>query len=117
TQAAGCSIGRIGGPGAAAEAANRGALVESRPATMMGPLYEPYDMTEANNPYEQDRRDKLDKLRALGVDPYGQRTADLQPLAQVKAAYRDEMCADQGPVVKVAGRVMLIRRMGKLTFA
>ncbi len=100
-----------------AEPGNGATFVESGRVAMMFPLYESYDMTEANNPYEQDRREKLEKLRALGIDPYGQRTAGLQPLAQVKAAYREEMGSDQGPLMKVAGRVMLIRRMGKLTFA
>src|SRR5690606_9233806 len=100
-----------------AEPGKGATFVESGRVAMMFPLYESYDMTEANNPYEQDRREKLEKLRALGIDPYGQRTAGLQPLAQVKAAYREEMGSDQGPLMKVAGRVMLIRRMGKLTFA
>ena len=31
--------------------------------------------------YERERREKLQKLRELGVDPYGGRTAGLKPLA------------------------------------
>src|SRR5690606_10385657 len=64
----------------------------------------------------QERRQKLQKLRELGVDPYGQRTEGLQSLALVKSLYREEMGHDAGPVVKVAGRIMLKRDMGKLSF-
>ena len=66
--------------------------------------------------YEQERREKLQRLRALGVDPYGQRTAGIAPLAQIKSSYRPEMGHDAGPVVKAAGRIMLKRDMGKLSF-
>src|SRR4029079_395239 len=66
--------------------------------------------------YEQERREKLQRLRALGVDPYGQRTAGIAPLSAVKASYGPEMGHDAGPVVKAAGRIMLKRDMGKLSF-
>jgi len=66
--------------------------------------------------YEQERRAKLLKLRELGVDPYGQPTGSLSPLAAVKADYKEEMGHDGGPVVTAAGRVMLSRSFGKLTF-
>jgi lysyl-tRNA synthetase, class II len=66
--------------------------------------------------YEQERRAKLQKLRDLGLDPFGQRTAGLAPLADVKALYKPEMGHDAGPVVKAAGRIMLKRDMGKLSF-
>ena len=66
--------------------------------------------------YEQERRQKLQKLRGLGVDPFGGRTFGLSPLAQAKTSYKPEMGHDGGPTVKVAGRVVLKRDMGKLTF-
>src|SRR5438477_6012896 len=66
--------------------------------------------------YEQERREKRQKLRDLGVDPYGQRTEGIQPLAQIKALYTPEMGHDGGPIVKGAGRVMFKRDMGKLSF-
>lgn len=68
------------------------------------------------NTYEQERRAKLQKLRELGVDPYGQATAGIAPLAETKAVYRPEMGHDGGPSVKIAGRIMLKRDMGKLSF-
>jgi lysyl-tRNA synthetase class 2 len=66
--------------------------------------------------YEQERRQKAQKLRELGVDPYGQRTEGIQPLAEVKALYQPPMGHDGGPAVRVAGRVVLKRDMGKLSF-
>ena len=72
--------------------------------------------TESINPYEQERRDKLQRLRDLGVDPYGQRTANVRPLAEAKALYHSEMGHDGGPEVTVAGRVMFAKRFGKLAF-
>src|SRR6266550_7517662 len=73
-------------------------------------------MTESASTYEQERREKLQRLRALGVDPFGQRTAGIAQLADIKASYRPEMGHDAGPVVKAAGRIMLKRDMGKLSF-
>jgi len=73
-------------------------------------------MPEEINEYEQERRSKLQKLRDLGVDPYGQRTAGVSPLADIKAQHKPEFAQDGGPVVTAAGRIMLKRDMGKLTF-
>jgi len=68
------------------------------------------------NLYEQERRAKRDKLRELGVDPYGGFVPGVRALAQIKAEYRPEMGHDGGLVVKGAGRIMLKRDMGKLSF-
>jgi lysyl-tRNA synthetase class 2 len=66
--------------------------------------------------YEQERRAKLQKLRELGVDPFGSRTDNLIPLADAKAKYTPDMGHDGGPIVGVAGRIVLKRDMGKLSF-
>ena len=71
---------------------------------------------EESSTYEQERREKCEKLRSLGVDPYGSRVDGLQPLATVRNLYSSEMGHDGGPIVRVAGRVMLKRDMGKLSF-
>src|SRR4051794_16708036 len=63
--------------------------------------------------YERERRDKRDKLRELGVDPYGSRVENLQPLNAVKDSYKPEMGHDGGPSARVAGRIMLKRDFGK----
>jgi len=73
-------------------------------------------MADETNQYEIDRRQKLHKLRDLGIDPYGRRTEGIVPLAQIKSSYKPEMGHDGGPVVKSSGRVMLKRDMGKLSF-
>jgi len=76
----------------------------------------PDEPAQTTSTYEQERRGKLEQLRQLGVDPFGGRVKGLQPLAAVKALYAPEMGADGGPAVKVAGRIKLLRRMGKLSF-
>ncbi len=65
---------------------------------------------------EQERRNKRDKLLALGVDPYGSAQPNLQPLSVAKAMYTADMGHDAGPTVRVAGRVMFCKRFGKLSF-
>ncbi|MFM8380179.1 MAG: OB-fold nucleic acid binding domain-containing protein, partial [Planctomycetia bacterium] len=66
---------------------------------------------------EKARRDKLDRLVALGVDPWGRRfdgaTAIAAVRAQGDAIAKD---ADDGPTVRVAGRIMLLRSAGSLVF-
>lgn len=74
------------------------------------------NMQQPTSNYEQDRRQKLARLREMGIDPYGQRVEGLQSLAAARALYKPEMGHDGGPAVKIAGRVMLKRDMGKLTF-
>jgi lysyl-tRNA synthetase class 2 len=66
--------------------------------------------------YEQERRDKLRQLRELGIDPFGGTVGGIAPLATTKESYMPEMGHDGGPIVKAAGRVMLKRDMGKLSF-
>jgi len=73
-------------------------------------------MNEQAGEYEQERRAKAEALRKLGVDPYGGRTENVRPLKEIKELYRTEMGHDGGPAVVAAGRVMLKRDMGKLSF-
>ena len=73
-------------------------------------------MSDGSSEYEIERRQKREKLRELGIDPYGQKTDKLQQLATVKNSYTPEMGHDGGPVARVAGRIVLKRDMGKLSF-
>ncbi len=75
---------------------------------------------------EADRRIKLDRLRdQLAVDPYGQAVQGLIGLADARdrydqpadQAHKDDSATDDRPIVKVAGRVVLHRDIGKLVFA
>ena len=64
------------------------------------------------------RRDKLDRMRARGVDPYPVTFPRTSSLADLRAAHPD-LQPDQrsGVQVGVAGRVVLSRSGGKICFA
>jgi len=49
------------------------------------------------------------------LDPFGQRTENIQPLAEVKSSYTPEMGHDARPTVTVAGGDVS-EAIGKLTF-
>ena len=65
------------------------------------------------------RREKLEKLRSLGLDPFGDRF-DRDSLANdIKEKYKDithEELESMDEHAKVAGRIMFIRKMGKASF-
>ncbi|MDD4891653.1 MAG: lysine--tRNA ligase [Phycisphaerae bacterium] len=70
---------------------------------------------------QQDRLDKLAKIRELGVDPYGQKFEGQGAAVAVRAKF--EAIDPKLPVgekttdsVRVAGRIMLYRDIGKLIF-
>ncbi len=74
-------------------------------------------MSDQPNQLEADRRAKLEKLRLIHVDPFGQRTADLMPIADARAKHKPETDGhDGGAVVKVAGRITFRKDFGKLVF-
>ena len=64
------------------------------------------------------RREKLDELKALGIDPY---PAPLYPVntsaAYIKANYKGEENKEAFADTCIAGRLMSIRDMGKASFA
>ncbi|MBS0211320.1 MAG: lysine--tRNA ligase [Planctomycetes bacterium] len=76
--------------------------------------------------HEASRREKLRKLEALGVDPWGQRFDDHQRIGDIRAREGEivvqplvegQRHADQtGPRVRAAGRIVLHRNKGKLHF-
>ncbi|WP_433944889.1 lysine--tRNA ligase [Paenibacillus sp. SN-8-1] len=68
----------------------------------------------------QIRRDKLDELRALGIDPFGQkfdRTHNAGDILQKYDALSKEELEEQAVEVRIAGRIMAKRGMGKASFA
>jgi lysyl-tRNA synthetase class 2 len=71
---------------------------------------------EPTNQYEQERRQKMQRLRELGVDPYGGRVEGIQSLTSIRELHKPEFGQDGGPGVKAAGRLVFIRDMGKLQF-
>lgn len=68
----------------------------------------------------QIRREKLDKLKALGIDPFGskfERTHVSQDIIEKYGEYSKEQLEELGVEVCVAGRIMQKRGQGKAGFA
>ena len=79
----------------------------------------PEEQPALDVPGERARRlADLDELRARGVDPYPVRFDRDHTLAELRAEFGDlEAGTETDTAVRVAGRILLIRRQGKLTFA
>jgi lysyl-tRNA synthetase class 2 len=72
---------------------------------------------EDRSAVEQARREKLAKLRAAGIDTYPVGFTRTHTLAEVAEGWRHlEAGEESGDVVRVAGRIVLRREMGKLAF-
>jgi len=74
---------------------------------------------------EAARREKLEKLRRLGLDPWGARFDDHQSIESIRALESQiqsvevagaEHPEQRGPKVRAAGRIVLQRKAGKLVF-
>lgn len=63
--------------------------------------------------FEQQRQEKLSQIKAMGVDPYGARYDDVEPASSVRARYKDDT---EGQRARCAGRIVLLRDIGKLIF-
>ena len=72
---------------------------------------------------EQDRRDTLDELRRLGVEPFAYRYEVTDHAADAVARFEAAESAGElsedglGPAVRLAGRVVSLRSHGKVAFA
>lgn len=65
------------------------------------------------------RREKSEKLRELGLDPFGQRYDRDSFVADIKVKYASvdhDKFEEMTDTAKVAGRIMFIRKMGKASF-
>ena len=76
------------------------------------PIREGY-RAEARPKPIRDRYVKLDRLREAGIEPYAYSFDPSHDLDSALAAYSGE----EGPRVKVAGRILSLRDMGKSLFA
>jgi len=68
----------------------------------------------------QIRRAKLDELRSLGIDPFGQKFKRTHHAAEIAKAYEDKSKEELETLdaeVSIAGRIMQKREMGKAGFA
>jgi lysyl-tRNA synthetase class 2 len=70
-------------------------------------------VADPQDEFEASRRDKLRRIEALGLDPWGQRFDHYQPIEAVRALPVD---ATNPPQVRVAGRIVLRRPTGRLHF-
>lgn len=74
-------------------------------------------VTETNVELLQARLEKLRQLQALGIDPWGGRFDNPQPIAELRRMPADYFREEQpGPAVRAAGRVLRYRSAGRLLF-
>ena len=66
-------------------------------------------MAQETNEYREQRLQSMSALREMGREPYGCRY-DHEDLAKVRETF------EEGKGVRVAGRILMIRRMGKMNF-
>lgn len=69
--------------------------------------------TEDTDRFEQQRQQKLARIRQLGVDPYGARYEGTEPAEDIKRRFKDD---DDTQQAQCAGRIVLLRDIGKLIF-
>ena len=65
------------------------------------------------------RREKCEKLRELGIDPFGHKFERKDYALDIREKYGDidhDAFLDRNDLVTVAGRIMFIRKMGKASF-
>ena len=72
-------------------------------------------MTDTQQPgkLEQQRQEKLERVRELGLDPYGQRYDGTETAEAVKNRFVED---DENQRANCAGRIVLLRDIGKLIF-
>ncbi|UCE99520.1 MAG: lysine--tRNA ligase [Planctomycetota bacterium] len=63
--------------------------------------------------FERQRQERLAQIRQLGVEPYGNRYDGVEGAEDIKSRYKDD---DESQEVVCAGRVVLLRDIGKLIF-
>jgi lysyl-tRNA synthetase class 2 len=63
--------------------------------------------------FEIQRQEKLARIRELGIDPYGEKFDQTEPAQAVKDGFKE---ADQSQRAGCAGRIVLLRDIGKLIF-
>ena len=63
--------------------------------------------------FERQRQEKLSRIKKLGIDPYGKRYDGAEPADDIKHRFKDD---DPTQQAKCAGRIVLLRDIGKLIF-
>jgi lysyl-tRNA synthetase class 2 len=65
------------------------------------------------------RREKLENIKKLGIDPFGSRFERTAFASEIKEKYKDvehDAFENMTDTATVAGRIMFIRKMGKASF-
>jgi lysyl-tRNA synthetase, class II len=70
-------------------------------------------VADTQDAFEASRLEKLHRIEALGLDPWGQRFDDFLPIEKIRALPLNE---DNPPRVRAVGRIVLRRPTGKLHF-
>jgi lysyl-tRNA synthetase class 2 len=66
--------------------------------------------------HEASRAEKLARIEALGIDPWGQRFDGATPIAQIRSLPADSFDTNPTARARAAGRIVLRRIMGKVHF-
>jgi lysyl-tRNA synthetase class 2 len=81
------------------------------------------ELTPTLSDQELVRRENLERIRALGIDPYPAEAFQVTAFsAEIKSGYREELAPDGSKNrlnfqdVSLAGRIMMVRDMGKACF-
>ncbi len=73
-------------------------------------------MLQSDNPEFKFRLSRLEKWQAAGTDPFGSRIEALISASAARELHTSETPHDGGTIAKVAGRITLLRDIGKLIF-
>jgi lysyl-tRNA synthetase class 2 len=65
------------------------------------------------NKFERQRQEKLSRIKELGVEPYGGRYDGAEPAEDIKGGFKED---DPTQQARCAGRITLLRDIGKLIF-
>ena len=71
------------------------------------------EVSNEANKFEKQRQEKLSRIKEFGIDPYGGRYEGAEPAEDVKLRFKD---GDESQKAKCAGRIVLLRDIGKLIF-
>jgi len=63
--------------------------------------------------FERQRQDKLSRIKELGAEPYGNRYDGAEPAEDIKSGFKEDDTKQQS---NCAGRIVLLRDIGKLIF-
>jgi lysyl-tRNA synthetase class 2 len=63
--------------------------------------------------FERQRQEKLSRIKELGIEPYGNRYEGTEPAEDTKSGFKEDETTQQA---NCAGRIVLLRDIGKLIF-